>query len=481
MNDSILKIAGEEALRQNIEETKNYIESHGGHKIINSSGTQMDTRLGMQFSNMSVLDDSTNNKTIIRQTQIVSTEAEWNQMLTNNEVDPNITYYLPWMSNTEYAEDRTPIGTVVSVTTAKTGEVSGITTPTGEFPSSDYLVCDGAVKNIADYPKLADWFNEHYGSKNYFGGNGTTTFAVPDFTSDFPTNGILAIKAQMASTRVTYAEVDDSLTTGENVWSAEKVDARAVSIEEYIYHMNRRTRRDITSEITADHGAKLIAAVAEQDLAKYGYAIGDYFTGASGYTYTIADNNTFKGTSTPYCITGNHIGIVVATHATSKWHTEAATSVGYNGSTLHTYLKGTVLTNIKSDFTTLFGGWSNRLISHSKLLTTALANWAWQADQYISALTCTQADAGSQWSANGFQEGEASKSLELFRKYKWTEIFGGEHPWLRNISNYNATSAAYACNLYDGGHLNGSGGVAGEAFYKFSLNIGQGLSLPTIE
>ena len=249
------------------------------------------------------------------------------------------------------------------------------------------------------------------------------------------------------------------------------VSEKVISAEEYIYHMNRRTRRNITSEITADQGEKLIAAVAEQDLAKYGYAIGDYFTGTSGYTYTIADNNTFMGTSTPYCITSNHIGIVVATHAKSKWHTEAATSVGYNGSTLHTYLKGTVLTNIKSDFTTLFGGWSNRLISHSKLLTTALAAWGWQADQYISALTCTQADAGSQWTANGFQEGEASKSLELFRKYKWTEIFGGEYPWLRNISNYSATSAAYACYLGDYGDLCGFYGVPAESFVVGLINF----------
>ena len=216
---SEIKYVGGDALQKNIEKTKEYVDNHGGHKVINSSGTQMTARAGMQFSNMSVSDDSTNNKTVIRQTQVVATKAEWDAMTP----DPNVTYYLPWMSNTEYAEDRTPIGTVISVTTAKTGEVTGITTPTGEFPSSDYLVCDGAVKNIADYPKLADWFSERYGSKNYFGGNGTTTFAVPDFTADFPTNGILAIKAQMSSTRVTYAEVDDSLTTSENVWSASKV------------------------------------------------------------------------------------------------------------------------------------------------------------------------------------------------------------------------------------------------------------------
>lgn len=219
------------------------------------------------------------------------------------------------------------------------------------------------------------------------------------------------------------------------------------------YNKNRRTRRNITSDLT-----NLPAAIAEQNLAKYGYSIGDYFTGASGYTYILADMNTFKGTATPYCITTPHCGIVVDTHQTSQWHTGSAASVGYYGSTLHSYLTGTVLDNIKSDITALFGAWNSHLLSHSKLLTTATANWDWKTDQYISALTCTQIDAGSQWTANGYQEGEASKSLELFRKYKWTEIFGGEYPWLRNISNHDNT-ASYACDASHYGNLYGHHGV----------------------
>ena len=220
------------------------------------------------------------------------------------------------------------------------------------------------------------------------------------------------------------------------------------------YNLNRRTRNNITSNL-----ANLPTAVSEQNLGKYGYSIGDYFTGASGYTYILADSNTFRGTSTPYCINANHLGIVVDTHAQSQWHSENAATVGYNGSVLHNYLKTTVLDTIKSDFKTLFGGSTGleHLYSHYKLLTTATANWAWQSDQYISALTCTQVDAGSQWTANGFQEGEASKSLELFRKYKWTEIFGNEYPWLRNISNYDNSSASFACGVDNGGYLSGYG------------------------
>lgn len=227
---------------------------------------------------------------------------------------------------------------------------------------------------------------------------------------------------------------------------------------------SNRIRTNITSNLT-----NLPQAVLEQNLEKYGYKIGDYFTGASGYTYILADYNTFKGKSTPYCITSNHLGIVVDTHTTSQWHSGDASSVGYNGSTLHTYLKGTVMDNIKADMIALFGGSTGleHLLSHSKLLTTALANWGWQTSQYISALTCTQIDAGSQWTANGYQEGEASKSLELFRKYKWTEIFGSEYPWLRDLSNYG-TGGSCACHADRDGALYGYHSVT-YSYFVFGL------------
>lgn len=238
----------------------------------------------------------------------------------------------------------------------------------------------------------------------------------------------------------------------------ETLETQVQELQPSLIFMSRE-RRDITSDLS-----RLSIAVAEQNLEKYGYKIGDYFERVDGnrtYTYHIADYNTFKGTSTPYCLTTNHIGIVVDTHATTQWYSGNASAVGYNGSTLHTYLKGTVLDNIKADMIYFFGGTTGleHLLSHSKLLATALANWGWQENQYISALTCTQIDAGSQWTANGFQEGEASKSLELFRKHKWTEIFESRYPWLRNLSNYSGGSDA--CYAHDRGNLGGGSGVTG--------------------
>jgi len=67
--------------------------------------------------------------------------------------------------------DGNPIGTVISH--------MGLTAP------QDYLVCDGAEYNIADHSELAEFFEAQFGAKNYFGGDGTATFAVPDLRNLF--------------------------------------------------------------------------------------------------------------------------------------------------------------------------------------------------------------------------------------------------------------------------------------------------------
>lgn len=49
----------------------------------------------------------------------------------------------------------------------------------------DWLACDGSVHNIADYPQLAEWYATQHGVANFYGGNGTTTFAVPNLQGEF--------------------------------------------------------------------------------------------------------------------------------------------------------------------------------------------------------------------------------------------------------------------------------------------------------
>lgn len=53
----------------------------------------------------------------------------------------------------------------------------------GTIIPAHYLACDGSLHNIADYPQLANHFLANFGSKNYFGGDGTTTFGVPNLNN----------------------------------------------------------------------------------------------------------------------------------------------------------------------------------------------------------------------------------------------------------------------------------------------------------
>lgn len=74
-------------------------------------------------------------------------------------------------ANLDNGIEDTPVGTIIPM--------MGTTAP------KHYLTCDGSVKNIADYPYLAQHFKDEFGSINYFGGNGTTTFGLPDLRGEF--------------------------------------------------------------------------------------------------------------------------------------------------------------------------------------------------------------------------------------------------------------------------------------------------------
>lgn len=55
----------------------------------------------------------------------------------------------------------------------------------GTEAPSNYLICDGTIYNIANYPYLAEHIKKNFDSYNYFGGDGTETFAVPDLCGEF--------------------------------------------------------------------------------------------------------------------------------------------------------------------------------------------------------------------------------------------------------------------------------------------------------
>lgn len=65
----------------------------------------------------------------------------------------------------------TPVGTIITVM--------------GNEAPRHYLKCEGQIVNIADYVELADYFKQQFGSVDYFGGDGTTTFGIPDLRGEF--------------------------------------------------------------------------------------------------------------------------------------------------------------------------------------------------------------------------------------------------------------------------------------------------------
>ena len=84
---------------------------------------------------------------------------------------PQIRYKKDSIDGTIDIYNNMPLGTVISYM--------------GTTPPKEYLACDGTIYNINDYIALAEFIKDEFGSYNYFGGNGTSTFAVPDLRGEF--------------------------------------------------------------------------------------------------------------------------------------------------------------------------------------------------------------------------------------------------------------------------------------------------------
>ena len=243
--------------------------------------------------------------------------------------------------------------------------------------------------------------------------------------------------------------------------SISEINTHLTSTDTNLTKLNNKTRRT-RNNITSNLG-NLAKAAAEQDLEKYGYSIGDYFTGASGYTYHLADMDTYYGGyNNNAVVSTHHIGIVVDTKTSSAW-LSSGTASSYSASTLHTYLKGTALTNIKNDFTTLFGS-SSHLLAHTELDNGPSGwgtTWTGLANTQICALSEVQVYGSRIFGMDGYQSGTACRCLEIFRKFRFNEILGNKWWWLRSLS-----SSSLACYAGIGGSagdygLSNSGGVVG--------------------
>ena len=80
-------------------------------------------------------------------------------------VDP-----IQYLSNGDTLEE-TPVGNIISYM--------------GNNVPKHYLACDGHEYPIGSYPELEAHFIAEFGSVNYFGGDGTSSFAVPDLRGEF--------------------------------------------------------------------------------------------------------------------------------------------------------------------------------------------------------------------------------------------------------------------------------------------------------
>ena len=217
---------------------------------------------------------------------------------------------------------------------------------------------------------------------------------------------------------------------------------------------SRRTRRNITSDL-----ANLTTAIAEQNLEKYGYAIGDYFVGASGYYYYLADMNTnYGGYNFNAVVDTNHCGIVVDTKSNCQWLSQG-TVTDYSSSTLHAFLTDTALPNIKSDIATLFGDWENHLLKRNEI-DNAIGSWStvWQGlkDCLICAITEVQIYGTRIFGADGYQTGTGFKALELFRKYRSNEIYGDNSVWLKSLSTNSRACDADHSGIADNNSVSNS-------------------------
>ena len=209
----------------------------------------------------------------------------------------------------------------------------------------------------------------------------------------------------------------------------------------------RRVRKNVTSIV-----ANLPTAIAEQDLAKYGFAIGDYFNGASGYTYHLAHPDAYYGGYNSYAtVSTRNVAIIVDTKANGAYES-SGTVTTYLASTIYTLLSGTVLNNIKSDFIALFGGSTGleHLVPHDiwcpTVASNAVAEGAWSSfntrSVYIATPTESQVYGHSVYSAVAYKEVTCYKQLEIFQKFTYMEIFGNLWFWLRNL--YSPTHACFA-------------------------------------
>ena len=377
--------------------------------------------------------------------------------------------------------------------TALSGTVTGHTSNTNiHLTTTEKTNLDSLVTNIGTISgitsaKVSGWDTAATNSHSH-----TNKTALDSITGNVGTMAYQATTSYSSATQVNTA-LDTKVNTVTFTAHTADTDVHFTTNDRLKWEtLNRRTRKNFTASGMTYFINTLKSAIEDQDLEKYGMKVGDYYTvthGTNTYNYVIAGLNTMRGTSTPYRLNYDHVGIIVDTDITHKWNesgntyqstntystggtwTTGASAAGYANCDLHYYLTTTVLGNVKTDLG------SGNIKSHYKLYSNAVntsgynrfgsaggcsSSWTWYANQEICALSEVQVYGSIVWSSSGYDTGEACRQLDVFRVYNMNEIFGNEYPWLRDVA-----SSSDACRVGNNG--NADNATASPANYVAAL------------
>lgn len=221
----------------------------GGHRIASTlpNGSIMPVgvkREVLEFEGFNVEDnpDPDHLSTVVHgQIKVSPNEQHWNSLSDEEKNDRNIYWFRPWADTVAFATDKTPVGTVLSVATGKASDgITDIGDPPNKFPTDDYLVCNAQTVSPSEYPALAKHFKDRYGDTYYFGGTAPGNFSLPNWSSDFPSNGVLVMKARESSNAMSITEIDDTSVSEDKTWSSQKVNSentalKAMVTDDYVF------------------------------------------------------------------------------------------------------------------------------------------------------------------------------------------------------------------------------------------------------
>lgn len=254
---------------------------------------------------------------------------------------------------------------------------------------------------------------------------------------------------------------------GENVLMKDEASRNRIAT------INRRTRRQLSaSDLTA-----LKTGISGANFTDLDIKDGDYFSGASGFKYTLGDFNHFKGNTKQHSvIKDNHYAIVVDCMGATPWNSGGKATGGYKASTLRTYLRETALPKVLTDMQALGFTVITRQCLESNAFdesgvnrwgeaTGVSSGWEW-IDEQIIALSEPNVYGGSIAGSSFYDVGEANRQLNCFKEHSFMDIADMKYFWLKEPS---AVSCACAANG-SRGSAHGDRGVT-VAHYAFALIV----------